>query len=241
MIGSKCCYGYIRVSTTIQVIEGASLEEQEKKIRAWAELNDMKLMGMYVDAGVSGTFMFERPEFSRLMKHIDRGDVLVATDMSRVSRNPRDTAELIDRLEKMGAYAVFIKDGFNTSTMMGQAMAHISAVMKRIEANYTSERVKESYLSNKAEGRASGRPPYGWKRASEVKGCGWVEVPEQQAVIALIRKYRDEDRMTINAIMNKLNSDGIPSPGKGKQGWCVQTVKSVYERKEVMTKGRYDP
>ena len=46
--------GYARVSTEKQAKEGISLEAQEAKIKAWAELNDSELIGMFQDAGISG-------------------------------------------------------------------------------------------------------------------------------------------------------------------------------------------
>lgn len=239
MKNSGCCYGYARVSTAIQTTEGHSLEEQEKKIRAWAELNNMKLMGMYIDAGVSGTFMFERPEFSRLMKDIDRGDVLVAYDISRVSRNSKDMTDLMHIMKKMGASAYFIKDGFNTSTTMGKAMAQVASIFKEIEAAYTSERTREAYQENKQAGRASGRPPYGWKKIDYSPGSGLIEDPEQQRIISLIRRLRDEDKMSFNAIANKLTTDEIPTPTKGHY-WNSQSVTLIYRRRDVATKGRHD-
>lgn len=239
MKNSGCCYGYVRVSTAVQALEGSSLEEQEKKIRAWATLQDMKLMGVYVDAGVSGTFMFERPEFSRLMRDIDRGDVLVANDVSRVSRNPGDMSILLDKLTKIGASAVFIKDGFDTSTGVGKIMAQMLTLMKAAEASYTSERTKEASLAAKQTGRATGRPPYGWKRKEDQKGSSLIEVPEQQEIIKLIRKYHDEDGMTFYAIANRLTSDEVPTPS-GRKVWKNTVVTKIYERKNVATKGRHD-
>lgn len=53
--------GYIRVSTEGQANDGVSLEAQEAKIRAYCGLNDMELVEVYVDAGLSGKRASNRP------------------------------------------------------------------------------------------------------------------------------------------------------------------------------------
>lgn len=240
MKSSKCCYGYARVSTAQQSLEGSSLTEQEKKVRAWADFNDKRFMGMYVDAGVSGTHMFKRPEFSKLLERLDRGDVLVANDISRVSRNYKDMVNLIEKLDQIGASVVFIKEGIDTSTSTGKIMTTMISLMKSMEVEYTSERVKETHQISRKEGRTIGPPPYGWKKISGAKGSGLEEVPEQQAIIALIRKLRDEEKMSFCAIANKLTKDEVPSPRKTESGWNDNTVRYIYNRKEVATKGRHN-
>jgi|GEM_PF-3979810 len=46
--------GYVRVSTDEQVREGASLEAQRHKIKAWTEALDGELLFIAEDAGISG-------------------------------------------------------------------------------------------------------------------------------------------------------------------------------------------
>lgn len=52
--------GYIRVSTEQQAGEGVSLEAQKAKIEAWCLANDCELVGVHVDAGISGKSMEKR-------------------------------------------------------------------------------------------------------------------------------------------------------------------------------------
>ena len=235
-----CCYGYVRVSTTMQVQDGVSLDEQEMRIRAWATMNNMKLMGVYVDKGISGTFMFERPAFSKLMSFLERGDALVANDLGRVSRKGADIIVLIDKLETIGARAVFIMDGFDTSTSGGKMILSILSLVKGMEVNYTSERVRDTMDMMKQNGRNITKPPYGWKKSSPEKGSGLVEVPEQQVIIARIKQMHHEGNMSCYAIAKQLTKEGVPTPsGKGKK-WLDEVVYNVIHRGEVAVKGRYD-
>ena len=58
----KTAIGYIRVSTEKQANEGVSLEAQEARINAWCVANGYELVQVYVDAGISGKKMDNRPE-----------------------------------------------------------------------------------------------------------------------------------------------------------------------------------
>lgn len=236
---TKCCYGYVRVSTTIQVETGHSLEEQERKIRAWADLNDMKIMGIYIDKGVSGTFMFQRPEFGKMVSLIQRGDTLVANDLSRVSRNLLDIAKLMELLEERGAHAVFISDGFNTSTEMGKMMIGISSMIKQMETRQSSERITDTLALMKDKGQSLGRPPYGWTKISTDPGSPLVEVPEEQAIISRIKQLK-ENGSSFTGIAKLLTNEGITTPSGKSLKWDHSTIKNIITRGEVAVKGRYD-
>ena len=59
--GAKVAVGYCRVSTAGQAAEGVSLEAQKARIAAWAEANGYELLGVHVDAGLSGGKADNRP------------------------------------------------------------------------------------------------------------------------------------------------------------------------------------
>jgi len=223
----------------MQAQEGSSLDEQKKKIEAWAILNNMKLMGIWIDKGISGTFMFQRPEFAKMFALIEIGDTIVANDLSRVSRNVKDTADLIERLDALRANIIFIKDGLDMSTSMGRAMIQMSSVMKAMEVNYTSERVKDTLASMKEKGQNTTRPSYGWTKESHEKGSRLIEVPEQQEVIRRMKKMHAEG-MSYNAIAEQLSYEGIETPSGKNKTWNHYSVSKIINRKDVATKGRYD-
>ena len=47
--------GYLRVSTVGQAEDGVSLDMQEAKIRAWADMHDIELISVHSDDGISGS------------------------------------------------------------------------------------------------------------------------------------------------------------------------------------------
>ena len=63
--------GYCRVSTDEQVVDGFSLDTQEREIREYCKNNNIELLRVYVDSGVSA-FKFslcERPEGKFVFEH----------------------------------------------------------------------------------------------------------------------------------------------------------------------------
>jgi hypothetical protein len=51
---NKTAIGYVRVSTQEQVSEGVSLDAQRDKLKAYCKFNDIKLIDIKADEGISG-------------------------------------------------------------------------------------------------------------------------------------------------------------------------------------------
>ena len=66
--------GYVRVSTEDQAREGISLDNQESKIRAYADLNGFELVDVIKDEGLSGKTM-DRPGMNRINAMIEAGEI----------------------------------------------------------------------------------------------------------------------------------------------------------------------
>ena len=81
--------GYVRVSTEDQSREGVSLEAQEAKIRAWADLNGYDEVVIFTDAGISGSSMDKREALHDALDAVGKGDVLVVYALSRLARSRR--------------------------------------------------------------------------------------------------------------------------------------------------------
>lgn len=242
---AKCCYGYIRVSTTGQAADGVSLDAQKRAIEDWAMRNQAKLMKIEVDAGVSGTLKAaERPTLAKLLSQLSKGDVIVTYTLSRFSRNFPDAMNTIEVIHERGAYFASVKEGYDTSSMTGEMTFRIMASVADIQAQQISEYSKEAVEGFKLSGRHNGRPPYGWQKKSPDAGSGLVEIPEEQKVIGYIRFLRsrkDERDLPTSylSIANQLTEMEIPTPGSAKK-WNSSTVKAIHDRVNVNTKGRHE-
>ena len=89
--GKKCVL-YPRVSTEMQV-DGYSLEGQKNSLRRFADREEMKIVGIYEDAGKSGKSIEGRPAFKKMLSDIKNGleiDYILVYKLSRFGRNAAD-------------------------------------------------------------------------------------------------------------------------------------------------------
>ena len=235
-------YGYCRVSTGKQAASGLSLEDQKVKIAAYATMKGIKLLEIFTDAGITGTSMEKRPAFTEMMQKVESGQVIIAWTLSRMSRSFKDMTAMIDDMERKKIQLVCIKDDIDTTTAMGRAFQRFMITINALEVEMVSERTVLAMQRASAQGRAIGRPPYGWRVInSDKQGSGFEEVPEEQAVIDLIHRLRYPDPETVvswYSVTKYLNDQNVRPPAKAKQ-WYKSTVRSIEIRgRSVATKGR---
>lgn len=246
IVWSKRCYGYVRVSTKKQEDEGMSLETQERKIRAWAEISDHKVVDIYRESG-TGKSLEKRPEFIKLFNIIKKGETLVVLAFSRLARSTRDFLAIMDNLIARGCRIVVMTEGLDTITPYGAFVATMFSAVAQLEATMISDRVKDNMKAKKEKGEFVGRVPYGWK-LSDGAQSDLVEVPEEQAIIKRMREMREQKDekgkvMSYEKIAKKLNEEGIKpryNPKNVSQKWSHTSVLRIINRTEVVTKGR-DP
>ncbi len=68
---------YARVSTQRQATEGASIEEQVRRLEALAERKGWTVAGRYVDAGQSGRTTAGRAQFQAMIEAAERAGTIV--------------------------------------------------------------------------------------------------------------------------------------------------------------------
>lgn len=237
-------YGYVRVSTQMQVDEGISLENQKKKIEAWGTLQDKKLVKIFSDKGISGKKMGNRKGLIELLNVIKEGETLVVYSFSRLSRSVNDFLHITTNLREKGCEIVILKEGLDTTTAHGRFVATLMAALAQLESDIISDRVSDAMQHKISKGEFVGRPPYGWKLENG-KGSGLIEVEEEQKVIKLIKQLRKQKDVvsgkmpSYQAIASTLNEQKIKPPGKSKE-WYHSAVNRICNRGSVIVKGRSD-
>jgi DNA invertase Pin-like site-specific DNA recombinase len=96
--------GYIRVSTEEQSREGCSLSMQTEKIQAYCQLNDMELIEVIEDAGISAKSIAARPGFQAALDIVFSGqaDALVVFKLDRAFRSTQDALQTAERMNGKG-------------------------------------------------------------------------------------------------------------------------------------------
>src|SRR3989344_3007753 len=121
---------YVRVSTEEQaaVVEG-SLDNQKYRMTEFIRAKNLvendwgSLVDFYVDDGYSAKDT-KRPAYQRMILDIKKGKVnlILVTDLSRLSRNIQDFSNLLSYLDSNKSKFLSMKEQFDTSTPAGKMM-----------------------------------------------------------------------------------------------------------------------
>ena len=233
---------YRRVSTEdqVNVFEG-SLDSQKFRIDEFVKFKNSQAGGLwgeiidyYDEEGVSaGTT--NRPEYQRLMSDIRNGRVnmILVSDLTRLSRNLLDFCGLIDELEKYKASYLSMKEQFDTSTPIGRMIVFIVIALGQFERETTSERVAVNCHTRAIKGFLNGGPaPLGYDKDSEKKGLLVINEVEAQIVRDIFNIFLEEGsrsktitRLHEKNIFPKRTSQ--KSKEKSQAQWTVQTLGSI--------------
>ncbi|GJF06729.1 recombinase family protein [Pseudonocardia sp. D17] len=161
-----------------------------------------------------------RPEYDRMMAAVARGEVtrIVAYGLSRLVRNRRERAEMIDFLGQHRVSITLVKGGeIDLGSAFGRTTAGLMGEVDTMESELKGERVARAALARAEEGRASGHVLYGWRREYQRTDSGavlsWRDVECEQTA-PVVRRIVAEllEGRSLRDVANRLNADGIAPP-----------------------------
>jgi DNA invertase Pin-like site-specific DNA recombinase/peptidoglycan hydrolase-like protein with peptidoglycan-binding domain len=153
----------------------------------------------------------ERPGLSYALKQIAAGKArgLVVNDVRRLSRSIVDLATLMEWFRDAQAALVALDLGVDTSTPGGHEVAATLITL----GGWQRERIAQRTKSGLAEVRASGRP------------TGRPAVSDKPDLAERITAMRNAN-MTLQAIADKLNAEGVPTL-RGGAMWRPSSVQAA--------------
>ena len=90
---------YLRVSHT-ESLNGTSIETQEKRCKAFAELHNFSIDKVYTEVVSGGVEFRKRPIFQKVLSELKSGSKLVVSRLDRLSRKVIDTLKLVDDFKR---------------------------------------------------------------------------------------------------------------------------------------------
>jgi len=215
--------GYVRVSTDQQADNGASLEVQRCKIEAAAELQDLELVSVIVDAGESAKTL-RRPGAQELLELVDSGEVetVIIYKLDRLTRSVRDLGDLLERFERKGVALVSVSESLDTGTAAGRLVLNVMGAVGQWEREAIAERTREALQAKKAKGERVGTIPFGYRIS--IDGVRLEEEPTEQRALAVLRDLRSKS-YTLREIAEELNRQGHTTR-RGSQ-WRHQYVSNL--------------
>ena len=146
---------YLRVSTLDQTIDNQLLELRDHcKKMGW------EIVKEYADEGLSGTLSREkRPQLNAMIKdaYRKRFDLVVCWDISRLGRSMKELVLLLADMKEKGIGICSVRQGFDTSTSMGEIMFQFVGILSSWERDMIAERTLAGLARAKSQGKTLGR------------------------------------------------------------------------------------
>jgi DNA invertase Pin-like site-specific DNA recombinase len=107
----------------------------------------------------SGKSTNERPEFAKLMKALQQGDVVNVVKLDRLARSSRDLQNILHELQEIGCGFVSLGETWcDTTTDVGRLVMTIMGGIAEFERNLIRKRCEEGIQRAKRKGTKFGRP-----------------------------------------------------------------------------------
>lgn len=195
-------YGYIRVSSDKQTVENQRFE-----INNFCEKNGVNIDG-WIEETISGTKNYDKRALGKLLKKVNKDDVIICSELSRLGRNLFMIMEILNICMNKECRVWTIKDNYRLGDdIQSKVLAFAFGLSAEIERNLISQRTKEALARKRAEGVVLGRPT--GRKSSHVKLTGkdeTIKVLRQQGVsIVKIAKIFKVDRMTVSKYIKDNN------------------------------------
>lgn len=146
-------YGYIRVSTDRQTVENQRFE-----LKAFAKSHGLKI-DQWVEESISGTVPWEKRALGCLIRHVQKNDILLCSELSRLGRTIFMILEVLNHCLKANIRVWSIKDGFRLDDdLSSKVLAFAFALSAEIERNLISQRTREALARRRSLGKRLGRP-----------------------------------------------------------------------------------
>lgn len=223
---------YERVSTTEQSMNGYSIDAQKDNLEEHAKKNNMKIVGHYTDAGISGTKPpLKRPDLKRLLDDVEAGkvDIILFTKLDRWFRSVKEYFKVQEILDTYGVQWRAIHENYDTTTANGQMAITMFLAIAQNERDRTAERIKvvlEHKRKNKEACFGGNAIPLGYKKEADINGVmRLVKDPDTRQAVEEFWDIMIKTNNLNKAIRHMVNAYGI---NKDWKSWMRMTRSDFY-------------
>jgi site-specific DNA recombinase len=216
---------YSRFSTDRQ--NESSITDQVRVCSEYAQRQGWQVAERFADEGISGAAVGNRPGVLKLQDAAlaRRVDVVLVTDLSRLSRSTGDLAKMIDRLVAKGVRVIGVQDGYDSSRRGHKLQAGLSGIIGEAFREMVKDRTYAALESRAKEKKATGGRAYGYRNGAVDKG-------EAYMVREIFGRFADGT--SCRKIAAELNARNIPSPGstwkrtqRRAAGWIGSGIRII--------------
>lgn len=157
---------YARVSTEEQRKKDLSVPAQLKKLEDYCTENNLKIVGKYVDNGISAATITKRKGFCKMLDELQQNDIILITRLDRMSRNVLDSNKLLEKFAPLNVtFKAISEEDVDVTTADGKFLFDLKVSLAERERKKTSERIKDVFAYKLSRGELiTGRLPRGYMR-----------------------------------------------------------------------------
>lgn len=223
---------YGRVSTEEQALRGFSIEAQVDALKEYAKKNNMKIVDIYLDEGISGAKPpLKRPALNRLLEDVKAGkiDMILFTKLDRWFRSVKEYFKVQEILEDNKVEWKTILEDYDTSSANGQMAITIFLAVAQNERDRTAERIKvvlDHKRRNKEACFGGQAIPFGYAKEQDANGVmRLVKDPETQQACQEFWDILIKSNNLNKAIRHMAHEYGITKDWKS---WSRMTQSDFY-------------
>jgi peptidoglycan hydrolase-like protein with peptidoglycan-binding domain/DNA invertase Pin-like site-specific DNA recombinase len=204
--------------------ESFPLGRQASEIDAHCEQRGWRLLEVVHDRDEGNGRALERPGLLYALDRIAKGDAacLLVPRLDRLTGSVPDLGRVIEAVRRGGGRLVVMDIDLDTATSGGELAAETLVSVATWERRRLAERTRKGLAAARARRAATGRPAV-------------EDIPSLKKRIVTMRA----DGMTLQAIADRLNAEGVPTIRGGKQ-WRPSSVQAAAGYKRPRRNGRVE-
>ncbi|WP_417799058.1 recombinase family protein [Terasakiella pusilla] len=218
---------YARHSTDKQ---GTSSEDQIRRCQEFCRFKGYDVVKVYRDEALSGAHIENRPGINALLiGALDgRFDVVIAEDLSRISRDQADTANFFKKMIFLGVPVETVSEGLINELHIG-----LKSTMNALYLKDLAEKTHRGVIAAVLRGGVPGGKLYGYdlvhaldESGEPIRGKRTINPQQAEIVRDIFAAYASGQKL--KHICEDLNRRGIEAPNGGK--WAPTTLVGSFVR-----------
>ncbi len=151
-------YGYVRVSNQDQNVES------QKNVISRYGVDHKMMVDEWIEVEMSSRKSTRDRRIDELLEKLQPGDVIIASELSRLGRSIKETLNTIDNLvQNKKNRLILIKQNLdmnpgNMNSLTNKVLITVFSMIAELERDFISERTKEGLNARKAKGIKLGKP-----------------------------------------------------------------------------------
>ena len=187
-------YGYIRVSSDKQ-----TTENQHFEITNYSKAKELPI-DEWIEETISATKKLSDRKFGILLEKMQKGDILIVTELSRLGRNLMQIMSILHTCMEKDIRVFTIKEHYELgNNINSKVLAFAFGLSAEIERNLISQRTKEALARKRAEGIILGRPKGSKSKVKKLTGkeAEIKKLLDKKVSKSAIARILDVHRLTV--------------------------------------------